>query len=76
MMGATRQAGALLRTTRPRQWIKNLSVFLPLLFTINEIWTPDDPAGALEFAGLATGRGADILRSERGNIPAERRRGR
>ena len=55
MMSATRQVGALLRTTRPRQWIKNLSVFLPLLFTINEIWTPDDPAGALEFAGLATG---------------------
>ena len=24
---------------RPRQWTKNLLVFLPLLFTVNELWT-------------------------------------
>ena len=29
----------ILKSTRPRQWIKNLMVFLPLLFSANESWT-------------------------------------
>ena len=31
---------------RPRQWTKNLFVFLPLLFSVNELWTPGDPVEA------------------------------
>ena len=31
---------------RPRQWTKNLLVFLPLLFTVNELWTLADPGQA------------------------------
>ncbi len=30
----------LLRTMRPRQWIKNLFVYLPFVFTLNEKWKP------------------------------------
>ncbi len=30
----------LLKTMRPRQWIKNLLVFLPLVFTIRQYWKP------------------------------------
>lgn len=30
----------LLRTMRPRQWTKNLFVFLPFVFTLNEKWKP------------------------------------
>ena len=32
----------ILKSTRPRQWIKNLMVFLPLLFSANESWTFDN----------------------------------
>ena len=32
----------LLKTLRPRQWVKNLLVFLPLLFAVDLAWTPDD----------------------------------
>ena len=32
----------ILKSTRPRQWIKNLMVFLPLLFSVNESWAFDD----------------------------------
>ena len=32
----------LLRTARPRQWVKNLLVFLPLLFAVDLVWSPDD----------------------------------
>ncbi len=30
----------LLKTMRPRQWIKNLLVFIPLVFTIRQYWRP------------------------------------
>ena len=33
---------ALGRATRPKQWTKNLLVFLALFFTINEAWDADD----------------------------------
>ena len=40
----------LLQTMRPRQWVKNLLVFLPLLFAINLVWTPATPASLLPYA--------------------------
>ncbi|HJO80876.1 MAG TPA: decaprenyl-phosphate phosphoribosyltransferase [SAR202 cluster bacterium] len=45
----------LLRTMRPRQWTKNLLVFLALFFTINEAWTLDDLSAAFEFVGRSFG---------------------
>ncbi len=41
---------ALLKTMRPRQWVKNLLVFLPLLFAVDLVWTPSDPATLLQYA--------------------------
>lgn len=46
---------ALSRSARPRQWTKNLAVFLPLFFSVNEAWTLDDPDTALLFAARAIG---------------------
>ena len=40
---------ALLQTMRPKQWVKNLMVFLPLFFTINEAWNLDDVSQGVEF---------------------------
>jgi len=40
---------ALLRTMRPRQWIKNLVVFIPLFFTVNEAWRLSDLTTGAEF---------------------------
>ena len=34
---------ALLKATRPRQWIKNLLVFAGFVFTLNERWRPFSP---------------------------------
>lgn len=39
---ASRRIRALAAAVRPRQWIKNLLVFLPFLFTANEAWQFDD----------------------------------
>ncbi|HEX7594474.1 MAG TPA: UbiA family prenyltransferase, partial [Anaerolineae bacterium] len=30
----------LLKTMRPRQWIKNLIIYLPFLFTLRQYWQP------------------------------------
>ncbi len=46
---------ALLRTMRPRQWTKNLVVFLPLFFTVNEAWELSDVAGAVEYLARSVG---------------------
>jgi 4-hydroxybenzoate polyprenyltransferase len=43
----------LLKTMRPRQWIKNLLVFIPLVFTIRQYWQPFSPEMYLYF-GKAT----------------------
>ena len=43
-------AVALLKTMRPRQWVKNLLVFLPLLFAVDLVWTPSDLATLLQYA--------------------------
>ncbi len=34
----------VLRSMRPRQWTKNVIVFLALVFSINEDWEPGDPS--------------------------------
>ncbi len=44
---APQRIWALVRALRPRQWTKNLLVFLPLLFTINEAWSLEDVSSAL-----------------------------
>ena len=45
---AARLCVAVVRGTRPRQWVKNLLVFLPLFFTLNEAWSLEDPQAALD----------------------------
>ena len=42
-----RAARALFVATRPLQWSKNLLVFLPLFFSVNQVWSFDDFGGAL-----------------------------
>ena len=44
-----RQLSGLLRTARPRQWVKNLLVFLPLLFAVDLVWSPADLATLLPY---------------------------
>ena len=43
-------AVALLKTMRPRQWVKNLLVLLPLLFAVDLVWTPSDLTTLLQYA--------------------------
>ena len=40
----------LVRTARPRQWVKNLLVFLPLLFAVDLVWSADDLTSLLPYA--------------------------
>ena len=40
----------LLRTARPRQWIKNLLVFLPLMFAVDLVWSTADLGTLLAYA--------------------------
>ncbi len=44
----SRLAG-LCRTARPLQWVKNLLVFLPLLFAVDLVWEPGDIATLLPY---------------------------
>ncbi len=45
---------ALCQSMRPRQWVKNLLVLLPLLFAVDIVWSPDDPVTLVAYApGLA-----------------------
>ncbi len=46
---------ALTKSARPRQWTKNLTVFLPFFFSVNEAWTFDEPQTATLFAVRAIG---------------------
>ena len=39
----------LLLTARPLQWVKNLLVFLPLLFAVDLVWEPGDVATLLPY---------------------------
>jgi 4-hydroxybenzoate polyprenyltransferase len=45
---APARAVAHVQALRPKQWIKNGLVFLPLLFAINVAWTPDNLGGLAE----------------------------
>ena len=45
----SRLAG-LCRTARPLQWVKNLLVFLPLLFAVDLVWDPTDIGTLLPYA--------------------------
>ncbi|MSQ10015.1 MAG: decaprenyl-phosphate phosphoribosyltransferase, partial [Dehalococcoidia bacterium] len=40
-------ASALVRALRPKQWAKNGMVFLALLFSVNQYWSPADMPQAL-----------------------------
>ena len=50
----TRFAGDLLRTIRPKQWTKNLLVYLALFFTVNEAWSFGEFEGFLSLLGKST----------------------
>ena len=40
----------LVRTARPRQWVKNLLVFLPLMFAVDLVWSAGDLRTLLPYA--------------------------
>ena len=40
----------LVKTARPRQWVKNLLVFLPLLFAVDLVWSAGDLSSLLPYA--------------------------
>jgi 4-hydroxybenzoate polyprenyltransferase len=44
----------LARTARPRQWVKNLVVYVALFFTVNESWIPPDLYAMLGLFARAT----------------------
>ena len=52
--GFLRALPALLLASRPLQWTKNLLVFLPLFFSVNQAWSLDDLPGAVSL-GLRAG---------------------
>lgn len=45
---------AVLLSMRPRQWTKNLIVYMALLFSIRQEWQPDDPSSWAPLLGEAT----------------------
>ncbi len=45
---------AVLLASRPRQWTKNLLIFVPLFFTAGDTWDLSDTAGALSLLAKAT----------------------
>jgi 4-hydroxybenzoate polyprenyltransferase len=42
------------RSMRPRQWTKNLIVYMALLFSINEDWQVSDPSSWASLVGWST----------------------
>lgn len=40
----------LIRTARPRQWVKNLLVFVPLMFAVDLVWSAAEPGTLLAYA--------------------------
>ena len=55
MKNAARLAAALFVSMRPRQWYKNLIIYLAFFFTIDEAWSPDaDIGAALQLFGVIT----------------------
>ncbi len=71
---------ALLQALRPRQWVKNVLVFLPFVFAINLAWSPDNlepVAGlllraAVAAAGFCALSGAVYLFNDLLDRPADR----
>ncbi len=47
-------AKAVVISTRPKQWTKNLLVYLALFFTINEAWDATDTSAMMSLFGRAT----------------------
>ncbi len=45
---------ALVAALRPKQWTKNLLVYLPLFFTVGESWRPQELGAALDLIGKST----------------------
>ena len=45
---------SLLMSVRPKQWTKNLLVYLAVFFTINETWDPGDFGELVSVVGRAT----------------------
>ena len=45
---------ALIAALRPKQWTKNLLVYLPLFFTVGERWSPQELGEALDMIGRST----------------------
>lgn len=48
------RTGALVRATRPKQWIKNLLIYLAFFFTVNETWDIRDSGEMLSLLGKTT----------------------
>ncbi len=46
--------GSLLAAARPKQWIKNLLLYLAVFFTANEVWYPGDLGETASVVGKAT----------------------
>ena len=51
---AARLPLVLLKALRPRQWTKNALVFMALLFTVNQRWSPNDAEVAWQAVGFAS----------------------
>ena len=47
-------ARSLLRAVRPKQWTKNLLIYLSLFFTMNEAWSFDEIGAAFSLFGRST----------------------
>ena len=47
-------ARSLLRAVRPKQWTKNLLIYLALFFTMNEAWSFDEIGAAFSLFGRST----------------------
>ena len=70
----------LLATIRPRQWVKNLLVFLPLLFAVDLVWSPEDlstlrphvVALLILFAGFCALSSAVYIINDLADRPADR----
>ena len=78
--GPLRLPLALLPALRVRQWVKNGLVFLPFLFSVNQVWTPDNlaavPQTLLHLAGVFLGfcalSSAVYLLNDLADLEAER----
>ena len=54
ILGLASATKALVIATRPKQWTKNLTIYLALFFTVNEAWDPSDMGEILSFASKTT----------------------